>query len=237
VDDAEVTIGGEPANATLVGTQLVGATPALAPGLLHDVVVTNPDTLTSTLALGYLADFLDVPDAHLFHDFVERLVRRGVTAGCGGGEFCVDSPVTRAQMSVFLLRSKHGPGYVPPAETGTVFDDVPIGGFAAAWIERIAALGVTAGCGGGNFCPNDKVTREQMSVFLLRALEGPTYTPPPCTAAPFGDVPCASPFAVWVQELALRGITAGCGGGNFCPGAPAARGQMAVFLAETFDIP
>jgi hypothetical protein len=178
-----------------------------------------------------------VPGTHIFHDFVERLVRHGVSAGCASGHFCVDSPVTRAQMSIFLLRAKNGPGYVPPAATGTMFADVPVDGFAAAWIERLSALGVTVGCGGGNFCPGDPVTREQMAVFLLRTLEGPSYIPPLCTTAPFGDVPCSSGFARWIQELALRGITAGCGGGNFCPGAVAARGQMAVFLAETFDIP
>jgi hypothetical protein len=76
-----------------------------------------------------------------------------------------------------------------------------------------------------------------MAVFLLRTEEGPTYSPPACTTAPFGDVPCASPFSAWIQELVLRGITAGCGGGNYCPGGAASRGQMAVFLAETFDFP
>jgi hypothetical protein len=28
------------------------------------------------------------------------------------------------------------------------------------------------------------------------------------------------------------GITAGCGGGNYCPDAPLTRGQMAVFLSK-----
>ena len=42
-------------------------------------------------------------------------------------------------MAVFLLRSRNGPAVVPAAATGTVFDDVPAGAFAAAWIERLAA--------------------------------------------------------------------------------------------------
>lgn len=46
--------------------------------------------------------FLDVPTSHPFHNFVEWLVNRGVTAGCGGGNYCPDSPVTRGQMAVFM---------------------------------------------------------------------------------------------------------------------------------------
>jgi hypothetical protein len=53
----------------------------------------------------------------------------------------------------------------------------------------------------------------------------------------FNDVPCASNFAAWINELALRGITSGCGGGNYCPADPVTRGQMAVFLSATFSLP
>lgn len=53
----------------------------------------------------------------------------------------------------------------------------------------------------------------------------------------FLDVPCSSPFAPWVHEIANRGITAGCGGGNFCPGNVVLRDQMAVFVTQTFLLP
>jgi len=29
--------------------------------------------------------------------------------------------------------------------------------------------GITGGCGGDNFCPNDPITRAQMAVFLVAA--------------------------------------------------------------------
>ena len=113
---------------------------------------------------------------------------------------------------------------------------MPAGSFAAAWIEKLAADGVTAGCGGGLFCPGSPITREQMAVFLLRTEEGAGYTPPPATGV-FDDVPVSSPYARWIEELADRGITAGCGGGNYCPTASTTRGQMAVFLVQTFTLP
>src|SRR5262249_22423037 len=126
---------------------------------------------------------------------------------------------------------------VPPPATGAVFLDVPVNGFAAAWIEELARSGVTAGCGPGNYCPSMPVSREQMAVFLLRALEGPQYIAPSCTSAPFLDVPCSSPFARWIQELARRQVTAGCGGGNYCPQTPLARREMAAFVSVMFALP
>jgi hypothetical protein len=56
--------------------------------------------------------------------------------------------------------------------------------------------------------------------------------PPPCVGT-FADVPCTSVFAPWIEDLAARGITGGCGGNNYCPLNPVRRDQMAVFLLKT----
>jgi hypothetical protein len=48
----------------------------------------------------------------------------------------------------------------------------------------------------------------------------------------FNDVPASNPFCPFIEELSRRGITGGCGGGNFCPGDPVTRQQMAVFLVK-----
>ena len=93
--------------------------------------------------------------------------------------------------------------------------------------------GITGGCAGGNFCPTSPVNRQQMAVFLLKAFEGSGYTPPACTVATFTDVPCSHQFATWIYELVARNITAGCGGGNYCPGTSANRGQIATFITKT----
>jgi len=98
----------------------------------------------------------------------------GVTGGCGGGNYCPDIPVTRAQMAVFLLKSKYGSSYTPPdvgASTG--FNDVPVTHWAAPWIKQLAAEGITGGCGSGNYCPNNPVNRAQMAVFLVKTFNLP----------------------------------------------------------------
>jgi hypothetical protein len=75
-----------------------------------------------------------------------------------------------------------------------------------------------------------------MAVFLLVTLEGTGYTPPACTVPIFSDVPCASIYARWINELFNRQIAAGCGGGNYCPMDVVTRAQMAVFLTQTFSL-
>ena len=139
------------------------------------------------------------------------------------------------QQAVFVLKAKFGPDYQPPPATGTVFADVPASAFAAAWIEALAAGGVTGGCGGNNYCPNAPVSRAQMAVLLLKASHGSTYVPPPATGI-FDDVPPGSFAAAWIEQLYNEGITAGCTGGNYCPNAVTPRKQMATFLVKTFDL-
>jgi parallel beta-helix repeat protein len=237
---ATVTVGGVAAtNYTQIGnTSATVMAPALPAGTINDITMVNQSGLAGTLPRGYVSQFADVDINSAFSPYIGGLVANGLTAGCGGPNYCPTASVTRQQMAVFLLKGKFGLCYAPPPCTGTVFNDVPCTGSPFdPWIEALAALQITGGCGGGNYCPTNPVNRQQMAVFLLKALLGSTYTPPACTIESFGDVPCTNPFAPWIYDLVARGITAGCGGGNYCPGDPVLRQQMAVFLVKTFSLP
>jgi hypothetical protein len=120
--------------------------------------------------------FLDVAANSFAAAYIEQFFLDGITGGCGGGNYCPGRSVTRAEMAVFVLRAVFGPDYEPPSATGELFADVAAGDFAAAFIEQFSREGITGGCGGGNYCPDDLVTRAQMAVFLVRAFEltGPT---------------------------------------------------------------
>jgi hypothetical protein len=236
-DGASVTIGGTPATNIVVvsTTSLTLVTPALAAGSANDLVVTNGDATTGTLVKGWVADFLDVPGGQQFHQFVTTLVSNAITAGVGGGLYGVGDDTLRQQMAVFLLKAAHGLCYTPPPCTTQVFTDVPCSSNFAPWINELVTEGITGGCGTGVFCPQNPVRRDQMAVFLLKAEHGLGYTPPACVGV-FGDVPCSSNFAPWIEELAAENITGGCGGGNYCPGLSANRGQMATFVTKTFHL-
>jgi subtilisin family serine protease len=112
--------------------------------------------------------FSDVPASYWAAGWIEQLAAEGITLGCGGGRYCPEGPVTRAEMALFLLRSKYGGNYQPPPATGTRFGDVPQNYWAAGWIEQLAAEGITTGCGGGNYCPENSVIRAEMAAFLAR---------------------------------------------------------------------
>jgi hypothetical protein len=201
------------------------------------VVETNTACSSPAASFAVQVDFLDVPPLHLFHDYVNTIAREGVTAGCGSGNYCPDATNTRQQMAVFLLKSKFGAGHVPPEPVG-MFPDVPVASPFAPWIEEVASLQISVGCGGGNFCPLAPVTRGQMAVFLLKALFGSDYVPPAATGMLFGDVPLGSFAAAWIEDLYNRGVTGGCQSSPllYCPGTPVTRGQMAVFLVRNFGL-
>ena len=234
---ATVTVGGVPATNVLVqgSTSILATMPPLAAGSVNDVSVVNPSGTSGVVESAWIADFLDVPAADSFHLFVIELVSRGITAGVGGGNYGKTQPTLRQQMAVFLLKAKYGLCFTPPACTG-LFSDVPCPSPFADWIEALADEGITSGCGGGLYCPQTPVRRDQMAVFLLKAFYGSDHVPPPCTGV-FDDVDCPSPFADWIEQLAAEQITSGCGGNNYCPFSPNTRGQMAVFIVKTFFQP
>ncbi|HEX4964299.1 MAG TPA: hypothetical protein VF173_25985 [Thermoanaerobaculia bacterium] len=152
--------------------------------------VQNADGLTTAAPFPVqiaLATFADVPVDYWAWRFIEGLYASGISRGCGGIplQFCPGSLITRAEMSVMLVRGIHGSGFLPPTATGR-FADVPPSYWAANFIEQLATDGVSGGCGGSppQFCPDDTSTRAQIAVFLLRARHGGTYQPPPPPPAP-----------------------------------------------------
>lgn len=110
--------------------------------------------------------FADVPIDHWAGDFIEQLVVEDITDGCAPGLYCPTAPMTRAIMAQFLIMAEHGPGYIPPPATGMVFLDVPIDHPQGAFIEQLAAEGITSGCDVGLYCPDGTLQRAEMAVFL-----------------------------------------------------------------------
>ncbi len=112
--------------------------------------------------------FTDVPIDYWAAPFIEQFKAEGITLGCGPTTYCPESTMTRTEMAIFLIRAKHGSGWVPPESTGTVFTDVPIDHWAGDYIEALAAEGITLGCGPQLYCPDGFVTRAEMAAFLTR---------------------------------------------------------------------
>ena len=176
-------------------------------------------------AAAQTAGFSDVPQDAYYAKPVADLHAQGVFDGtlCEAG-FCPRQAIDRKTMAVWTVRVLDGQD--PPPITRSRFDDVDPAVFHARFIERMAELGVTSGCGDGTgFCPDRTVTRAQMAVFLSRAFNLAEGSDPG-----FVDVPADAWYAADVARLAASGITVGCAAGRFCPDQDTTRAQVAVFL-------
>ncbi|MGF1666049.1 MAG: S-layer homology domain-containing protein [Acidimicrobiia bacterium] len=145
--------------------------------------------------------------------------RANITQGCNPPAntlFCPDDQVTRGQMAAFLVRALDLTDSDPDIDFSDDDDSV-----FQADIERLATAGITTGCGGDRFCPDDPVTRGQMAAFLVRALD-------------FTD-DNGSVFEADIERLAAAGVTSGCGPTTFCPNDNVTRGQMAAFLRRALE--
>lgn len=178
------------------------------------------------------ARFHDVPDTHPRVEEIGKLSALGISQGCGGGNFCPNEDITRAQLAVFLIRSLGE--FNPPVPAAQRFADVPPSHPFYAFIEQMAVRRITPnGCGDGNYCPTNPVKRQQIAAFILRALG--VFNPPTPALQRFMDVPPSNSFYDFIEEIAQRRIINGCGGGNFCPTENVTRAQTATFLVRAFD--
>ena len=178
--------------------------------------------------------FNDVAVGDLFYEEIEKLSARGVTVGCGNGNFCPNDVVPREQMAAFIMRAKGE--FDPPTPASQRFNDVPPENVFYNFIDRLAELGITVGCQVSPplFCPSDAVKRDQMAAFIIRGLG--EFNPPTPATQRFTDVPPSNTFYNFIDRMAALGITQGCGGGNYCPNLPVTRGEMAAFLVRAFQL-
>jgi hypothetical protein len=144
------------ADASQSVTAYLNSSRLLAGGQGGDPQWGNIASVTDDIPIGYGTVCTNVNYA--FHDVdgnynvaYDILVTAGGTSGLGGVRLA-----WHRQMSL------------PPVSP--TFGDVQPGDFGYQQIEALFASGVTGGCGGGNYCPNDTVTRAQMAIFLARAL-------------------------------------------------------------------
>jgi len=177
-----------------------------------------------------------------FYPSIETLFHHSVSAGCAGGKYCPTGAVTRQQLALLLMRARKvsTPGCIPGYEP---FADMPATNLFCPSIQAAAGRQVFDTCDGSNFCPAGPVTREQVAVYILRALEPPGYAPPACVLSPYLDVADASPYCPWIQELRSRlmaqGLDPACngaGGNRYCPSDLLNRQALSAMLHRAFAL-
>ena len=123
-------------------------------------LLTDTPYKVAPVPVDFTVRFLDVVDGNLFDPSIYAAAGAGVMPGCDPAAFlfCPTDLVTRADMAGFILRAVHGAAFVPAPYAGA-FADVAAGDYNADYIQSFFDEGYTAGCGGGNFCPDAVHTR------------------------------------------------------------------------------
>ena len=114
--------------------------------------------------------FTDVSDAHAFADAINCVAYYGVTNGTGDGStYSPNQDVTRAEMAVFIARAAVAAGVDLGAAGSDEFGDI-----GDVWQEAQDAINQLASNGmipsGGDFRPEDEITRAEMATFLVGLL-------------------------------------------------------------------
>jgi len=168
--------------------------------------------LVNVSGLGFMAP-LHLPAGAIIVSL--QVFGRDVSAACftaQGVPGCADAPVTVCSGNDF--EGGDGDAYAGLYQDDIVVDNLHNRYFVVA----------------GNTTNDDTTSISRLQVnYLLQV------SPPPATAT-FNDVPTTDPAFQFIEAIAASGITAGCGGGNYCPDQPVTRRQMAVFLAKALGL-
>jgi len=192
-----------------------------------------------------------VPRFHwAFHE-VGACNGAAIVAGYPDGNYRPSLAVTRDQMAVYIARGLAGGEDNVPAFTGTPrFPDVPERFWALDHIEYAAAENVVAGYEDGSYHPEYELTRDQMAVYMARAMVAPTGEAALADYAPadprnFPDVPNTGygvdgtdPFWAYthIEYCVEHGVVQGYLDGYYYPEVVVTRDQMAVYVARAFGL-
>jgi|GEM_PF-6246254 len=193
----------------------------------------EPATVTAPGFQGYT----DVPADNPFEAPIHWLSYRGLTTGYLDHTFRPSATLTRQAFAALFARYATGGAALPRCPAPPVpspFTDVT---WTNAFCEAIAWMkdtGLTTGYPDGSFQPTAPMTRQALAAFLARQAAGGAPIPP-CTAAPFTDVPVDHPHCPAIAWLADAGLTRGYADGTFRPASPVTR-QAAASQLYQFDL-
>lgn len=178
---------------------------------------------------GANAAFKDIHN-HWARTQIEALATRGIIAGKSASSFDSEGKLTRAEFAVLLARSLK----LSLKDYQGIFKDV---GSSKAWaypgIEAAARAGIVAGKTDGSYAPDAPITREEMAVMAIRAVEfqNPSLLNNVGKPHQFSDANRIGGYAKDAASKAYAlGIITGRTGNKFDPKAHTTRAETAVIL-------
>ncbi|RKP46756.1 endoglucanase [Cohnella endophytica] len=179
------------------------------------------------LAADTLLRDITVVVADVESDFAGTMYMDNVRFGMKGAASVSDS-LTRAEFIALLVRALG----LSPGETAKFADVDPKHPNAGA-IAAASEAGITTGRDIEHFAPEDKITREEMAVMIVRAYETKSGRKAPAGSTVFAD---KSSIASWAQDAVRAayalGIVKGTGSNKFDPKGLVSRTAAAQVIRQ-----
>jgi hypothetical protein len=186
--------------------------------------------------------FLDIGFYHWAYDEVQACANSGMISGYPDGLYHPELAVTRDQMAAYISRAlAEGDENVPEFTGSPSFRDVTRWHWASDYVEYALSQNVVEGYGDGLYHPEYGVTRDQMAVYVARAMVAPEgdaglagYVP----AEPRNFPDVASDFWAYthIEYCVEHGVVEGYEDGYYHPDYVVTRDQMAVYVARAFGL-
>ncbi|WP_410770786.1 SwmB domain-containing protein [Fontibacillus sp. BL9] len=167
---------------------------------------------------------------------ISELASKLIIDSRSGAKFEPDKNITRAEFAVFIAK---GLGLSGDESNARRFSDVSSGSSVSAYIGAAAKAGIINGNTDGSFKPGNSITREQMALMMVRAMEYSGHdiylgNSSAQVLAKFKDgakIQSKETVAKAVKEGIIQGVSAN----QFQPAGNATRAQAAVMLKRVLD--
>ncbi|MDD4844378.1 MAG: S-layer homology domain-containing protein, partial [Anaerotignum sp.] len=187
----------------------------------------------SLYVVGYEAEawknpFADVAEDAWYFDAVQFANEQGLMSGTSTTKFSPESTTTRGMLVAILYRMENS-----PSARAASFTDVSPNAWYANAVEWAVENNIASGYSGGQFGPEDTITREQMAVILMNyaKLKGYDTNTDGNSLSAFADQSKVSPWAFDAMEWAVsQELIAGKTTTNLDPNGSATRSQIAAIL-------
>ncbi|TCN01049.1 S-layer family protein [Paenibacillus sp. BK033] len=186
------------------------------------------------IVMEYNKPYSDVSSSSWAYHYVQELSFRGIVNGISDSKFGANQSTTRAEFVTLLSRAL---GLSGSDSAASKFKDVKAGSWYADAVAAALKAGIVTGITEDSFQPDKRISREEMAVLIIRALEYKQGT----AVADSGNAAYTDggKISAWAKEAIEKanalGIMTGRENGQFAPQANATRLESAKVVYELLE--
>lgn len=196
--------------------------------LKGDVISTQVMHFSKYAVLEIVKSFKDVPTTYWAFHAIQSLAAKQIISGVTTTEFNPKSNVSRAEFTALLVRALG-----LNAEGPVQFTDIKSDAWYSSYVATASKLGIVSGRSKDNFAPNASITREEMAIMVIRALEVKSgkKIEPAVGVTTFADASSISKWAdSYVKTAAGLGLLQGRENNQFAPKGWMTRAESAQII-------